>query len=1012
MNTYPDSGSRCGCCDTGADIGSDPPENLPAQPEIKYRSRKHPHLLHSMLRRIPGYPEHANLTTRESDDPSIALLDACAMMLDVLTFYQERIVNEGFLRAATDRRSILELASTIGYELGPGKAARTLLAFEVETGSSAAVVSVMQSGRDFSASSGMKSLEEITIPAGFAVQSVPGPGEMAQTFETMGELKARGEWNVMRVKTTRAQDFGNGCTEAYFKGIDLNLKPGDLLVFIYWIIYGDIRQYPKIQRLSPRRIETVSLDVQRKVTKITWKSRLEWEAGTEPPVESTVQKDIKLLKIFTFRKKLALFGHNAPDWRVLSDDFKKMYLGLGPGAASLPDDWPGFRIIEFKNGLTRKMDDGSIICIDPQINLFYFEYYRDGFSWHWNGYLIPPESGSYRFIIFWGLNGKVNLYLGDNQNPVALSNLNSQNLFSCSKELLKGEQSSIKLESSFDPKAMEMPTVVQILLMWQRPSSKTIEIIPSKYLITEPIPEDAVIQIDGQHSDIVQRSYLLLESTDDQGQSVEELFQVEDVHEDAKTEFTLTGKTTRVTIRGNISKLLTHFNDKIRETVVYAKSEELYNSYSPETVVEAPIEKTDLIHSDCAVISSIPLEQHLNNGFANRRVIVTGLGQKGERVSEETRATYPSKNPFHMITFSPALRKCYRYEDFLIFGNVVEATHGETRREVLGNGDASLTYQTFALKDRPLCHIPATVPAGCTSTLQVRVNGVLWDEHIPSLYGAGDKDHAYMTRIADDGTVSIRFGDGVTGSRLPTGNGNVEAQYRVGGGQAGNVKAGSITTLKSRPLGLKGVTNPELGGATGGADPEEREMARENAPFTVRTLDRIVSLRDYEDFARAFTGIAKARADYVLDGEKKQWVVSINVAAAGGNHVVDRPTLIDLENAMIVSEALFASCTCTSKEPLKFGLTAQILLEEGYQWERVEKNVSDHLVNIFSFDRRSFGQNVTDDCVISAIHSVDGVKAVTVTLTDRNGNKPIPSVKSEDLLIIDPDHVFLKELRK
>ena len=66
------------------------------------------------------------------DDPAIALLDAWAVAGDVLTFYQERIANEGFLRTATERRSVLELARAIGYELNPGVAASTHLVWEVE----------------------------------------------------------------------------------------------------------------------------------------------------------------------------------------------------------------------------------------------------------------------------------------------------------------------------------------------------------------------------------------------------------------------------------------------------------------------------------------------------------------------------------------------------------------------------------------------------------------------------------------------------------------------------------------------------------------------------------------------------------------------------------------------------------------------------------------------------------------------------------------------------------------
>ena len=69
----------------------------------------------------------------DDDDPAIATLDGWATVLDVLSFYQERIANEGYLRTATERRSILEMARSIGYELRPGVAAGTFLAFTLET---------------------------------------------------------------------------------------------------------------------------------------------------------------------------------------------------------------------------------------------------------------------------------------------------------------------------------------------------------------------------------------------------------------------------------------------------------------------------------------------------------------------------------------------------------------------------------------------------------------------------------------------------------------------------------------------------------------------------------------------------------------------------------------------------------------------------------------------------------------------------------------------------------------
>ena len=83
--------------------------------------------------RPPTFPALRALRTRDDDDFTIGLLDAFACSADVLTFYQERIANESYLRTATERVSLQELGKLIGYRLRPGVAAETWLAFALET---------------------------------------------------------------------------------------------------------------------------------------------------------------------------------------------------------------------------------------------------------------------------------------------------------------------------------------------------------------------------------------------------------------------------------------------------------------------------------------------------------------------------------------------------------------------------------------------------------------------------------------------------------------------------------------------------------------------------------------------------------------------------------------------------------------------------------------------------------------------------------------------------------------
>src|SRR5262245_26950449 len=124
----------CGCCagtttETPADV-----ENRPGLPAIGYRIGTYSSFRESLLARLSSaeFPALAALSTRAADDWTIGLCDAFATLGDVLTFYQERIANEVFLRTAVERRSVLEMARLVGYRLAPGVAADVPLAFALE----------------------------------------------------------------------------------------------------------------------------------------------------------------------------------------------------------------------------------------------------------------------------------------------------------------------------------------------------------------------------------------------------------------------------------------------------------------------------------------------------------------------------------------------------------------------------------------------------------------------------------------------------------------------------------------------------------------------------------------------------------------------------------------------------------------------------------------------------------------------------------------------------------------
>jgi hypothetical protein len=124
----------CGCCEGVERVTPVSNENRPGLSALVYRAGTHATFLETMLARLstqqlpaPAGDEVQSagprpllaLRTRETQDASVAFLDAWATVADVLTFYQERVANEGYLRTAGERRSVTELANLVAIDRGP-----------------------------------------------------------------------------------------------------------------------------------------------------------------------------------------------------------------------------------------------------------------------------------------------------------------------------------------------------------------------------------------------------------------------------------------------------------------------------------------------------------------------------------------------------------------------------------------------------------------------------------------------------------------------------------------------------------------------------------------------------------------------------------------------------------------------------------------------------------------------------------------------------------------------------
>ena len=228
-------------------------------------------------------PDHAR-----RDDPTIALLDAAATVLDVLTFYQERIANEGFLRTATERRSVLELARAIGYELGPGVAASTWLAFTLEDaeGSPETIGAARRDARP----------ERARSRASCRRSSRPRPRSRRDPSSTRCARR-----------TTEVAPQRQGDTVLYLQGTATELKPGDLVALVgVRRARADIR---RVTGVAPAAADPLGVGPPAHTVVTLDRGLGEEDPPVEPPRGATA--------LTAFRRRAALFGHVAMPWKDL-----------------------------------------------------------------------------------------------------------------------------------------------------------------------------------------------------------------------------------------------------------------------------------------------------------------------------------------------------------------------------------------------------------------------------------------------------------------------------------------------------------------------------------------------------------------------------------------------------------------------------------------------------------------------------------------------------------------------
>lgn len=1058
------SAHECGCRDGVAGPASTPP-GLDA---LRYRVGTHATFLDSLRaalsrHRLPdGRRPLDRLTTRTTDDPAIALLDAWAAVADVLTFYQERIANEGYLRTATERRSVLELARLVGYRLRPGVAASVYLAFTLD--------------QDY----------RIEIPVGTHAQSVPLPGELPRFFETDEPIPARTEWNAIPARQTRPTNLAPasyffGVRTVYAAGMATNLKTGGAILLAcsgqplpYTIqtvepdaaanrTRVDYRPYgaefsPNDDMTAATEGEVAGPPVTRLSSVV---SALRKQPSQPPPSRFQLpraaartydpaadlgprllsQMDHKLgdtlytayanasvtqvsdpCDVEALRVTAAPFGHNAPLDLVYKEnvltDRKEWHLNeLVPGAATVrltstteeqtaAEAFGGFH--DLLTTVNPVRVEVSFAGEPGSITADVRELVRPGqepFGVNDPEFSIILQTDSRAVEIVVAYQGT---FTGDRYDDARLAHItvtfierDSQIRVAPTESSSPGEQAPLFVITvdEDNPRSIGAGQSIE-----DKEGDRTVSIalngaltVTHKTTKLASTAQFRTLALDAVYDQIVPGGHVVVDRADSQPL----VARIEQARTVSRADYGITARVTQLVLdqpwfTANDTSLAV-----FRNTTVHAGSERLDLAEEPvpgdvtgdEIELDALYDgldagrwlvvrgiRSDVLNSDGEPVDGVEAsELAMLAGVTQdvHRIRIPNGGGSDTNGSEDYEIELPGDTLHTRLTLSAPLAFRYRRDTVRINANVAHATHGESHSEILGSGDAS-KGQRFTLKKPPLTYLAAPTPKGVASTLVVRVNGVRWPEQETLLYLDGNQ-RGYETATDDENNTTVVFGDGTHGTRLPTGVENVTADYRSGIGAGGNVAAGRISSLATRPLGVKEVVNPQR--SSGGADPEGRDQARYNVPLASRALDRLVSVRDYADFTRTFAGIGKAVAAGLSDGRRE--LVHLTIA---GDDDVPIDLASDLYRNLLLALHQFGDprlpLLVAPREAVFLVLSARVRILPDHRWDLVEPRVRTALLDTFGFARRELAQDVLLSEVIGAVQAIEGVDYVDVDLLD------------------------------
>lgn len=248
----------------------------------------------------------ANLVTDPTTDWAAALIDAWSIIGDVLCFYQERLINEGFIDTATQPDSIALLNATLGLNQSPLASKDLQLSGKYQfpgAAGSAEVIATVKGGKGMPGSS--------LIKANSALRRVTPSGGEITYFLVKSDTEIRSEWNELYpFKANPAQKTNDSYHPGagdIFELTKKKIKPGALLA-----VTGSQNGQNIWYLMETKSVRTDSSQHQ---TTITWNQK----AKSSSPVQGLQNEEVSKAdpgiqdpRFYELSQTVYAFGNKAP----------------------------------------------------------------------------------------------------------------------------------------------------------------------------------------------------------------------------------------------------------------------------------------------------------------------------------------------------------------------------------------------------------------------------------------------------------------------------------------------------------------------------------------------------------------------------------------------------------------------------------------------------------------------------------------------------------------------------